>query len=63
MPRRFLKSDHRETLSNFPGIIDDHDVIIHFLLTPDDLVLVNGFGNRLGSRLRLLLSWLSFMAQ
>ena len=41
MPRRFLKSDHRETLSDFPSVIDENDVIIHFLLTPDDLVLVN----------------------
>ena len=41
MPSRFLKSDHRETLSNFPATIDDHDVIIHFLLTPADLAIVN----------------------
>ena len=41
MPKRFLKSDHRETLSNFPATVDEHDVIIHFLLTPTDLALVN----------------------
>lgn len=41
MPSRFLKSDHRETLSNFPATIDAHDIIIHFLLTPDDLALMN----------------------
>jgi len=40
MPNRFLKSDHRETLSNFPTTIDDQDVITHFLLTPDDLAIV-----------------------
>ena len=37
MPRRFLKSDNREALSNFPGIINEDDLITHFLLTPNDL--------------------------
>ena len=37
MPRRFLKADNREALSNFPNTIDESDLITHFLLTPDDL--------------------------
>ena len=37
MSHRFLKADHREALSNFPSIINENDVIAHFLLTPDDL--------------------------
>ena len=41
MPRRFLKSDHRETLSNFPAIIDDYDVIIHCLVIILILFLLN----------------------
>jgi hypothetical protein len=35
MPRRFLRSDNREALSNFPSVIDENDLITHFLLTPD----------------------------
>jgi TnpA family transposase len=37
MPRRFLKADNREALSNFPSTIDEGDLLTHFLLTPDDL--------------------------
>ena len=37
MPRRFLKADNREALSDFPGTIEESDLITHFLLTPNDL--------------------------
>ena len=37
MPRRFLKADNREALSNFPNTIDESDLITHFLLTSNDL--------------------------
>jgi len=37
MPSRFLRSDERETLNNFPDVVEEGDLITHFLLTPADL--------------------------
>ena len=67
MSRRFLKADNREALSNFPSAIDENDLITHFLLTPDDLVLAQSNrteAQRLGFALSLCsLRYLGFFPQ
>jgi TnpA family transposase len=37
MPRRILRAEDREVLNNFPGVIEEADLITYFLLTPADL--------------------------